>query len=89
MAVGPTFQDIRNYHVVVNKNLRFQFSSVKEALKGAFSVYWALDVEYPFAAAKCYMVLQRAVFRVIAESDADYRCSLPVRELVLALTTDK
>lgn len=82
IAVGPSRSTVTQYEVAVSKGVGYQFFDIKTALTTAFKIYFALDIEYTADAAPCWMLVQRAIFKIITKFDVLYDKSVTLRELI-------
>lgn len=82
ILVGSSWSNITQYEVVVNKDLRYQFSDIKSALQATFKIYFALDIEYTADAAPCWMFVQRAIYKIETKFDVLYDKSVTLREFI-------
>lgn len=68
VAVGPKWEEIANYCIVVDK-IRYIFDSPLVALQTWFHIYYACHAEAPFACKHIIYILQRILFQFSTEYD--------------------
>lgn len=84
VAVGPTYKEIVNYCIVLDK-VRWEFESPLKAFQVFFQIYHVMFGKYPFDCQHIMYVIQRNLFKFETDHDnygVDVRCRLlKLREL--------
>ncbi|KAL4703692.1 hypothetical protein ACJJTC_005256 [Scirpophaga incertulas] len=82
LAVGPSWKNIHLFEIITTAGPRYQVSTICEAVKLTYNLFWALDCAYPKASFPCWMLIQRAMFDMTSKFDVE---GVPLRELLSQL----
>lgn len=82
LAVGPAWENIQQYEIVITFEIRYQVPTICAAIKHIYNIYWALDSAYPKVATPCWMFIQLAIYKMTSKYDVE---GVPLRELMSRL----
>lgn len=82
LAVGEDWQNIQQYHIILNENVQYSFTDITKAFETLFKILWVIDVPYPKESQPVWMFLQLAIFEMKTKCDAKGTAVLELVNLV-------
>lgn len=74
VAVGLAWTEIKQYLLVVSPKITYSFPSIRQAIKVAFEVYWALFASYSLDYSMVWMVIQKCIYEMNSQYDTNPIC---------------
>lgn len=80
IAVGDSFANIVQSHIVLDKAIIYSFSSVPDAVDLCFQLYHAFHAEYPLECHNVWEFIQQAVHNIYTPFDWNHRATSELAE---------